>query len=105
MVALNATLILSGPKGQRSIAAAKFFHGTYLTEMHADEILTEIHVKPFSAKTGSAYCKLKRKTGDWATAAAAVVLEMSGGTVTAARIALTNVARPHWMPRQRQQRL
>lgn len=92
VIALNATLILAGPKGQRSVAAAKFFHGTYMTDMQADEILTEIHVKPFSAKTGSAYCKLKRKTGDWATAAAAVVLEMSGGVVSSARIALTNVA-------------
>jgi len=40
---------------------------------------------------GSAYEKLKRKTGDYATAAAAVVLGMAGGTCTAASIALTNV--------------
>lgn len=91
-IALDATFILTGPKGQRSVAAANFFLGTYMTDMQADEILTEIHVKPSSAKTGSAYCKLKRKTGDFATAAAAVVLEMSGGVVSSARIALTNVA-------------
>ena len=91
-IALDASFILAGPKGTRSVAAANFFHGIYLTELRADEILTEIHIKPFSAKTGSAYCKLKRKTGDWATAAAAVVLEMSGGVVSSARIALTNVA-------------
>lgn len=81
-IALDATFILTGPKGQRSVAAANFFLGTYMTDMQADEILTEIHVKPSSAKTGSAYCKLKRKTGDFATAAAAVVLEMSGGVVS-----------------------
>ncbi len=63
-----------------------------MTDMRADEILTEIHVKPCPANAGSAYCKLKRKTGDFATAAAAVALEMSGGVVSSARIALTNVA-------------
>ncbi|OIQ98528.1 carbon monoxide dehydrogenase medium chain [mine drainage metagenome] len=92
-IALDATFILTGPRGQRNVAAANFFLGTYMTDMQSDEILTSIHVKPFSTnKTGSAYCKLKRKTGDFATAGAAVVLEISAGVVSLARIALTNVA-------------
>ena len=41
---------------------------------------------------GSAYEKQKRKVGDYATAAAAVVLTISGGACTSAAIALTNVA-------------
>jgi hypothetical protein len=41
--------------------------------------------------TGWAYEKLKRKTGDWATAGAAVVMRMRGGVVDSMRIALTNV--------------
>jgi carbon-monoxide dehydrogenase medium subunit len=49
-------------------------------------------VPAFKPKTGSAYEKLKRKTGDWATAAAAVVLRIDGGVVSHARIALTNLA-------------
>jgi carbon-monoxide dehydrogenase medium subunit len=36
--------------------------------------------------------KLKRKTGDWATAAAAVVLQMNQGKVSMVRIGLTNVS-------------
>ena len=40
---------------------------------------------------GYAYEKQKRKVGDYATAAAAVVLEMSGGACSSAAIALTNV--------------
>ncbi len=91
-IALDAMFIVAGPKGERGVAAADFFHGPYMTDLAADEILTAIHVRPFSAHSGSAYCKLKRKTGDWATAAAAVVLELSNGVVAAARIALTNVA-------------
>ena len=91
-IALDATFVLEGPKGRRSVAADGFFRGTYVTDMAEDEILTEIRVPAFAPKTGYAYVKLKRKTGDWATAAAAVVLRLDGGKVSHVRIALTNVA-------------
>jgi carbon-monoxide dehydrogenase medium subunit len=90
-IALDATLVLYGPKGERSVPADKFFLGTFATALQPDEILKEIRIKPAAAGTGSAYCKLKRKTGDYATAAAAVVLQLSGDKVAAVRIALTNV--------------
>jgi len=41
--------------------------------------------------TGWCYSKLKRKTGDFASAAAAVLLRMQGGSVADAQIALTNL--------------
>lgn len=91
-IALDATFTLQGAKGSRQVKAESFFHGTYMTDMAEDEILTEIRATPFAAKTGYAYEKLKRKTGDWATAAAAVVLRLDGGKVSQVRIALTNVA-------------
>jgi carbon-monoxide dehydrogenase medium subunit len=91
-MALDATFVLQGPKGERQVKAVEFFHGTYMTELAEDEILTAILVSSFAAGTGYAYQKLKRKTGDWATAGAAVVLRMNGGRVTEARIGLTNVA-------------
>ena len=92
MLALDATFVLAGSRGERSVPASKFFHGTYMTELQADEILREVRIKPFAAKTGYAYSKLKRKTGDFASAAAAVVMTMSGDTVSAIRIGLTNLA-------------
>ncbi len=91
-LALNADFVLEGPGGRRTVAAADFFHGTYMTALAENEILCEIRIAPFAQGTGWAYHKLKRKTGDWATAGAAVVLRMAGGLVTEARIALTNVA-------------
>lgn len=91
-IALDAVFVLEGPKGRREVKADDFFQGTYVTDMAEDEILVEIRVPAFGPKTGYAYEKLKRKTGDWATAAAAVVLRMDGGNVSHARIALTNVA-------------
>ena len=90
-IACDATFVLEGPKGQRRVKADDFFHGTYMTALAEDEILVAIRVPAFAAGTGWAYEKLKRKTGDWATAGAAVVLRKSGATVSAARIALTNV--------------
>ena len=91
-IALDATLVLQGPAGQRSIKAENFYHGTYMTELAEDEILVEIRLPALAPSTGCAYEKLKRKTGDWATAAAAVVMQMDGGVVSQVRIALTNLA-------------
>ncbi len=91
-MALDATFVLQGPNGERQVKAVDFFHGTYMTELAENEILTAILIAPFESGTGYAYQKLKRKTGDWATAGAAVVLRMSGDVVTHARIGLTNVA-------------
>lgn len=91
-LALDAVFVLEGPKGRREVKAGDFFQGTFVSDMAEDEILVEIRVPAFAPKTGYAYAKLKRKTGDWATAAAAVVLRMDGGNVSHARIALTNLA-------------
>ena len=90
-MAIDATFTLQGPKGRRDVKADAFFHGTYMTALAEDEILVAIRAPAFAAGTGWAYEKLKRKTGDWATAAAAVVLRLDGGLVSQVRIALTNV--------------
>jgi carbon-monoxide dehydrogenase medium subunit len=91
-IALDATLVLEGPKGRRSVKSERFYHGMYATELAEDEIICEIRIPAFAPRTGYAYAKLKRKTGDWAAAAAAVVMRMNGGKVESVRIALTNAA-------------
>ena len=53
--------------------------------------MTEIRIAPQAANTGASYQKLKRKTGDYATAAAAAVIGMSGDTCQSASISLTNL--------------
>lgn len=92
MLALGASFVLAGPRGERVVAADGFFQGLYQTALEPDEILTQIRVPIPPAGSGHSYCKLKRKTGDFATAATAVLLQMAGGRVTRAAIALTNVA-------------
>ena len=89
-IAADATYVLRGPDGERSVPASEFFLDSFSTARRADEIMTAIRVPVPSARSGSAYVKLKRKTGDWATAAAAVMIELDGDTCSAIRIALTN---------------
>ena len=91
MLACDAQFTLRSASGERQVAAADFFLGTYWTALEAEEIMTEIAIPAFGPGYGSAYCKLKRKQGDWATAASAVVLQMTDGRCTMARIGLTNV--------------
>ncbi len=91
MIALGATLVARGPKGERTIAASKFYTGLYETALARDEILTEIRIPVPPAKSGGAYEKLKRKTGDFAVAATAVQLTLDAkGAVASCGIALTN---------------
>ena len=91
MLALNATFTLVGPNGSREVAADDFFLGTFFTALEADEILTAIRIPALASGTGASYKKLKRKTGDYATAAAAAVISLSGGVCQRARISLTNL--------------
>jgi aerobic carbon-monoxide dehydrogenase medium subunit len=91
MLTLNAIYRLEGTSGGRDIAAAEFYHGAYFTALEPGEILTAISISAPAAGHGYAYEKLKRKIGDYATAAAAVVLTMAGGKVTTCAIGLTNL--------------
>ena len=91
MMALGATYVLRGPGGERSVAARDFYKGVYFTELGEDELLTEVRVPALSSNQGAAYEKMKRKVGDYAIAATAVVLTMSGSRCESASIALTNV--------------
>jgi carbon-monoxide dehydrogenase medium subunit len=92
MLALGASFVLRSKTGERTVPADGFFVGTYDTQMKPDEIMTEIRIPVPAAGTGYCYAKLKRKVGDFATAAAAVTLRMKGDAVDAVAIALTNVA-------------
>ncbi|MDA3858391.1 MAG: xanthine dehydrogenase family protein subunit M [Roseovarius sp.] len=95
MQCLDATFHLEGPEGARSVAARDFYDSAYMTARADDEILTAISFE--APKGGFAYEKQKRKIGDYATAAAAVMLTREGATCAAASIAMTNLSNvPVW---------
>jgi carbon-monoxide dehydrogenase medium subunit len=90
-IALGADLVAKGRSGERSIPANKFYKSLYTTALAPDEILVEIRIPVPPARSGGAYRKLKRKTGDFAAAAVAVQLTLNArGAVERAGIALTN---------------
>jgi len=92
MMALDASYALKGPRGERVVEARGFYQDIYTTDMAANEIMTEIRIPTPAAGHGYAYRKAKRKVGDYATAAAAVVLSLKDGKCAQAAIALTNLA-------------
>jgi carbon-monoxide dehydrogenase medium subunit len=81
VLASEATLLLHGPGGRRTIAATEFFRGYFETAMNADEVLVEIRI-PRSGPTGWHYEKFVRRANDWAIVAVATV---------AGRVALANM--------------
>jgi carbon-monoxide dehydrogenase medium subunit len=91
MMALNASYVLRGPSGERRVAARGYYQGAYETSAQPGEILTAIRFPAPPAGHGFAYEKLKRKVGDYAIAAAAAILTVSGGRIATCAIGLTNV--------------
>ena len=91
MQALDAAYVLAGPNGTRRVSSRTFYHGPYATARADDEILTAIEFAAPPRRHGAAYFKQKRKIGDYATAAAAVVVSLSGETCASAAVSLTNV--------------
>jgi carbon-monoxide dehydrogenase medium subunit len=97
MLCLGAGYDVVGPRAARRIAARDFYQGAYFTALEPGEIVSAVRIPVPAAGHGYAYEKLKRKIGDYATAAAAVVLTMNGDRVATCSIGLTNVAEtPLW---------
>jgi carbon-monoxide dehydrogenase medium subunit len=92
MLALRAELVARGSSGERTIPAQGYYRGAFATALAENEVLVALRIPVPPAGHGFAYEKMKRKVGDYATAAAAVILTMDSGVCRDARIALTNLA-------------
>ena len=95
MQCLDAVFTLVGPDGTREVAARDFYEAAYMTDREDEEVLTSV---AFAAPSGGyAYEKQKRKIGDYATAAAAVLMTRDGDICTSASVAMTNLSdTPIW---------
>jgi aerobic carbon-monoxide dehydrogenase medium subunit len=92
MLALGATVVATGPGGERVIPIERFFISLFTTALQRDEIVTEIRIPIPPSKSGGAYFKLERKVGDFATAAVAAQVTLDDkGVCQKAGIGLTNV--------------
>jgi aerobic carbon-monoxide dehydrogenase medium subunit len=92
MLALNAEVIATGPKGERTITVKDFFVSLFTTALKGNEVLTEIRIPIPSARSGGAYFKLERKVGDFATVGVAAQVTIDPQSICQqAGIGLTNV--------------
>ena len=91
MLALRASVVAQGPKGERVIPIDEFFVDTFTTALAPDEILTEIRIPRPAPRTGGTYLKLERKVGDFAVVGVAAQITLdAGGKISSAGIGLTN---------------
>jgi carbon-monoxide dehydrogenase medium subunit len=92
LLALDAQVGISGPDGNRTEPVDAFIVDALTTSLAPGEIVTHLTIPPASAGSAGAYVKLARVEGDFATAAIAVTLDMSGDTCNMARIVVGGCA-------------
>ena len=91
MLALRASVVAQGPKGERVIPIDELFVDTFTTSLTPDEVLTQIRIPKPAPRSGGVYLKLERKVGDFAIAGVAVMIVLdASGKVASAGIGLTN---------------
>jgi carbon-monoxide dehydrogenase medium subunit len=89
-LALDASFVVVGPSGSRTVAAADFFQDLFTTAIGEGEILTEVRV-PKHTGWGAHYEKFSRVAQQWAIVGVAVTVRVEDGTIAEARVALTNM--------------
>jgi CO/xanthine dehydrogenase FAD-binding subunit len=88
---LDGNLQIASATGRRSVAARDFFLGPLTVDLTDDSIVTEIVLPKLPQGTGWGFEEMARRRGDFAIAAVAATLTLSGGLIAQARIAVTGV--------------
>ncbi len=102
LVAVNASVVIRGSQGSRTVPVREFHRGPYETVVGPGELMTEVRL-PIRPGGSSAYVKVERKAGDWACAAAGAAIWLTSGvagwSVDDVGIGLTAVGAEHyWAP-------
>ena len=87
MVALNATVVVRGPKGERRIGAADFFRGIYETALSPDELLIAVELPVEPTNSAHFFHEFARRHGDYAIAGLAAQAVMSSNVFADLRLA------------------
>ena len=86
----GAQFVIAGPGGSRTVEADEFFVDLFETAIGEDEILTEVRIPKFTG-WGGHYEKFVRVVHQWPIVAVAAAVKVDGGTITEARVGLTNM--------------
>jgi carbon-monoxide dehydrogenase medium subunit len=89
-LAMDASFVIAGPSGTRTVAAVDFFQDMFTTAIGQGEILTEVRV-PKHTGWGAQYEKFSRVAQQWSIVAVAAAVRIEGGAIVQARVALTNM--------------
>jgi aerobic carbon-monoxide dehydrogenase medium subunit len=86
VIALDATLVATGPKGEREIPAGKFFKDLFTTVLKRDEVLTSITVPSYGYRPGmgGAYLKHRHPASSYAVVGVAALIGVEDGKVARA---------------------
>jgi xanthine dehydrogenase YagS FAD-binding subunit len=102
LYALGATVEVQGPKGKRSIPIAEFHRlpgatPQVDTTLHADELITAVELPVAKFAANSWYLKVRdRQSYAFALVSVGAGLELSGGKIQSAALALGGVAHKPW---------
>ncbi|MGW7685811.1 FAD binding domain-containing protein [Kribbella sp. NPDC054772] len=89
-VALDASFVIAGADGRRTVPAAEFFQGVFSTALAEDELLIEVRVPKYTG-WGAHYEKFNRVAQGWSIVSVAAAVRLDGDTIAEARVGLGNM--------------
>jgi carbon-monoxide dehydrogenase medium subunit len=89
---LDAEIVASSATGERTIAAAEFFHTLFTTDLRHDELLTSVRLPVLDSSFRAGFSEFSRRAGDFALVMAAAVVKVEGGAITQARLGIGGAA-------------
>ena len=89
-VALDASFVIAGPGGRRTVAAMDFFRGVFSTALADDDLLVEVRVPKYTG-WGAHHEKFTRVAQGWAIVSVAAAVRLDGDSIAEARVGLGNM--------------
>jgi aerobic carbon-monoxide dehydrogenase medium subunit len=89
-VALDASFVIAGPDGRRTVGAPDFFQGVFSTALAEDELLVEVRVPKYTG-WGAHYEKFNRVAQAWSIVSVAAAVRLDGDSIAEARVGLGNM--------------
>ena len=91
VLALNASIIVEGSEGERTIEAGDYFTGLWETALGEGEILTEVRIPTDSANANSCYLKFPQPASRYPYVGCAAAMSISGGNCSDVRVGFSGV--------------
>jgi aerobic carbon-monoxide dehydrogenase medium subunit len=89
--ALDAEFVLASKGATRTVGAADFFQGTFMTVIDSGELLTAVRFPVWGTGAGFGFSEFARRGGDFAVVGVAAGVQVSGGSIQRAAIAFSGM--------------